>query len=254
MSTRKLASILKNIRKTLVFTGAGLSTGSGIPDFRGPDGIWKTQRPVYYDEFMNSHKARVRHWNYKLENWHHFRNAQPNSAHRALYELDKMGRVDAIVTQNIDGLHQLAGHPDGKVIELHGSNQAVECQSCGKRSNPDPIFLKFEQMRAPPICECGGFLKPATVSFGQTMPQIELHRAFEATGRAEVILTIGSTLEVEPAASIPRTAKEQGAYYAIINRGPTAQDHLADLRLEGNATILIPQVIQDLKRGLRRKL
>ena len=253
MSTRQFVGILKDIRRALVFTGAGLSTGSGIPDFRGPGGVWKTWRPVYYDEFMSSHDARIRHWQYKLENWSHFRDAQPNAAHRSLYELDEMGHIDTIVTQNIDGLHALAGHPDGKVIELHGTNQAVECQSCGKRSDPDPIFRQFEEMRDPPTCECGGFLKPATVSFGQQMPQRELHHAFEAAGRADLVLTIGSTLEVEPAASITRAAKEQGAIYVIVNRGPTAHDHLADLRMEGDATVLLPQAVRDLNQMLKAR-
>ena len=251
MPTRQLASILKDIRRALVFSGAGLSTGSGIPDFRGPSGVWKTWHPVYYDKFMSSRDARVRHWEYKLENWRHFRDAQPNAAHRALSELDTMGHIDTIVTQNIDGLHQLAGHPEGRVIELHGTNQAVECQSCGRRSDPDPIFRQFERMRDPPVCECGGFLKPATVSFGQQMPQRELRHAFESAGRADLALTIGSTLEVEPAASIPRAAKEQGATYVIVNRGPTAQDHLADLRLEGDATVLLPQTVLELNQILK---
>ncbi len=250
MSAEQLANHMKSAQRILAFTGAGISTGSGIPDFRSPQGLWKQWRPVYYDEFMTSEEARIRHWEFKLEGWREFRDAKPNPAHLALSELDKTGRLQAVVTQNIDGLHQLAGHSEEKVIELHGTNRAVECQSCGQRLDPEPVFQQFESSHQPPACQCGGFLKPATVSFGQQMPTEKLAQAFEAAARADLVVTIGSTLEVEPAASIPRTAKERGIPYVIVNRGPTAQDHLADLRLEGDATILLPQAVRRLVQML----
>ncbi|MDA2937652.1 Sir2 family NAD-dependent protein deacetylase [Acidobacteria bacterium AH-259-A15] len=252
MSTSRLANLLKNADRVLVFTGAGMSTGSGIPDFRGPQGVWKRRRPVYYDEFMTSYEARVLHWDFKLEGWLQFRDAKPNQAHLALSELDQMGRLDALVTQNIDGLHQLAGHPEGRVIELHGTNREIQCQTCGKRMDPDPIFAQFERTRKPPLCECGGFFKPATISFGQAMPYDKLTGAFAAASRADLVLAIGSTLEVEPAASIPRSAKEHGALYVIINQGTTAQDHLADLRVEGDATAVLPDAVDELRKLLGR--
>ncbi len=171
MSAKELATLLNSAHNVLVFTGAGMSTGSGIPDFRGAKGLWHRIRPVYFDEFMNSHEARLRHWQYKLDGWRDFRDARPSAAHEALYELDRMGRLDGLVTQNIDGLHQLAGHPEEKVIELHGTNRKVECVACQEIFEPDPLFEQFGETGEPPLCRCGGFLKPATISFGQAMPR-----------------------------------------------------------------------------------
>ena len=246
----QLAEQLHRSRQVLVFTGAGVSTGSGIPDFRGPSGLWTKWKPVYYQDFMTSHTARVRHWEFKLQAWQGFRNAQPNAAHQALSELDRIGFLQGLVTQNIDGLHQLAGHPEGRVIELHGSNRQVECQSCKALTAPDSVYAEFERSRQPPLCTCGGYLKPATVSFGQSMPEDKMAEAVEAARRSELVIAIGSTLEVEPAASIPRLARQNGAFYAILNRGPTAQDELASLRLEGDATQLLPQLVTQLREIL----
>ncbi|MDA2934773.1 sigma factor regulator FecR, partial [Acidobacteria bacterium AH-259-D05] len=243
MSSKELAALLSRAHRVLFFTGAGISTGSGIPDFRGPQGLWKRWRPVYYDEFMNSHEARVRHWQFKLEGWCEFRDAKPNVAHMALYELDEMGYLDALVTQNIDGLHQLAGHSEERLIELHGTNRKVECQRCKRLLEPDPCFDEFTRTGEPPLCECEGFLKPATISFGQAMPHEELRKAFSVASRADLVVAIGSTLEVEPAASVPRAAKENGATYVIVNQGPTGQDRLADLRIEDDAAVVLPAVV-----------
>ena len=252
MSSSQLASLLNGASRVLAFTGAGISTASGIPDFRGPQGLWKKWRPVYYDEFMSSREARIRHWQFKLEGWHEFRDAQPNPAHSALFELDRLGCLEVLVTQNIDGLHQLAGHPEDRVIELHGTNRKIECQTCGQLFDPDPIFEQFQRTREPPLCRCEGFLKPATISFGQAMPHEKLRQAFSAASRVDLVLAIGSTLEVEPAASVPRSAKELGAVYIIVNRGPTAQDQLADLRIEGDATIVLPAAVRELLESTRR--
>lgn len=248
--TARLASRLKGSRRVLIFTGAGISTGSGIPDFRGPKGLWSKYKPVYYDEFMSSHQARIRHWQFKLDGWTEFRDAQPNAGHKALYELDRMGRILRVVTQNIDGLHQLAGHPEEKVIEVHGTARKVECCACKRLMEPDPVFQEFAKTRQPPLCECGGFLKPATVSFGQPMPADKMQQAYLAAQTCDLALSIGSTLEVEPAASVPHLAKECGAYYAIVNLGPTAHDHIADLRLEGDASQLLTRTVELLKLSL----
>ncbi len=248
MSSVQLATLLDEADRVLAFTGAGISTASGIPDFRGPQGLWKKWQPVYYDEFMSSHEARVRHWDFKLQGWDEMRDAQPNPAHLALYELDRIGRLDSLVTQNIDGLHQLAGHPEERVIELHGTNRKIECQTCGQISDPDPAFEEFKGTGEPPLCSCEGFLKPATVSFGQAMPQDKLREAFVAASRADLVIAVGSTLEVEPAASVPRSAKENGAVYVIINQGPTAHDQLADLRIEGDATQALPEAVDRCQR------
>src|SRR5512139_1160162 len=165
----KLVRLLQPANQVLVFTGAGISTGSGIPDFRGPDGVWKRRQPVYYHDFMRSEAARIEHWDYKLEGWVAFRDAQPNAVHRAVVRLEQAGKLRAVVTQNIDGLHARAGTSPEKLIELHGTNSRVECQSCGRLSDPEPHFDTFRRTRKPPVCDCGGFLKPATVSFGQDL-------------------------------------------------------------------------------------
>ncbi len=243
----RLVDLICNSTYTLAFTGAGISTGSGIPDFRGPDGLWKRIKPVYFQEFVTSHEARVRHWEYKLEGWEAFRQARPNAAHRALAELERLGHLQLLVTQNIDGLHQMSGHSEESVVELHGTNRWIECILCRQRSEPDPVFQQFAQTRRPPQCACGGFLKPATISFGQNLPSDLLQRAFQAASRADLVIAVGSSLEVEPAASVPRAAAESGAAYAIVNRGPTAHDPLADLKLEGDAVDILPRCLRELK-------
>lgn len=246
----QLASWLANAQSVLAFTGAGISTGSGIPDFRGPQGVWKTWTPVYYNEFVAADEARVRHWEFKLHGWSVFRDARPNAAHLALVELEELGFLDVVVTQNIDGLHQKAGQAESRVIELHGTNLKVECITCGKLVDPDPIYRKFEATRKAPLCNCGGHLKPATVMFGQQMPLEKLGQAMAAAQACDLAISIGSTLEVEPAASVPGTAKRRGAHYVIVNLGPTAHDRWADLRLEADATEVLPAAVTCLRRLL----
>ena len=245
---RQLARRISEARFVLVFTGAGMSTGSGIPDFRGPNGLWKNWRPVYFQEFMTDAEARKRHWEFKSSGWEQFRDAQPNSGHRALAELEKRGHLHCLVTQNIDGLHQLAGSSPESVIELHGTNRAIECVQCHQRLEPDPVYQEFAQTGEPPACSCGGWLKPATVSFGQAMPETALSQSFRNAERSEVVIAIGSTLEVQPAALVPLKAQEAGAFYAIINRGPTAHDRFADLRLEGDASQLLVGLLEEVIR------
>lgn len=245
----ELATAVTGAERVLVFTGAGMSTASGIPDFRGPQGIWKQRRPVLFQDFVASEEARREHWRYKVAGHREFAQARPNAAHRALVGLERLGKLDTLVTQNVDGLHQDAGHDPERIIELHGTNRAVECLSCGARSAPEPALEEFESTGDCPRCRaCGGVLKTATVSFGQPMPQDELQRAFRAARRADLVLAAGSTLEVQPAADVPLAAT--GARYAIINRGPTAHDRFADLRLEGDVTVLLPA----LERAARAAL
>ncbi len=250
-AAQTLAELLRDARSVLVFTGAGISTGSGIPDFRGPGGVWKTRQPVLFQDFLASEDARVEHWDYKLEGWKAFLNARPNAAHLALVELEALGRLDRLVTQNIDGLHQDAGSSPDKILELHGTNRAVECLTCGARTDPEPAFEAFQKTRRCPLCPCGGFLKTATVSFGQAMPEKIMAQAFAAAQRADLVISIGSTLTVEPAASIPLSAARAGAPYAIINRGATAHDPAATLRLEGDAVEILPREVRALKRFLK---
>src|SRR3954469_901359 len=230
-----LADHLRASSRALIFTGAGISTGSGIPDFRGPNGVWKRRQPVYFQDFMTSEAARIEHWDYKLEGHDAFREAQPNAVHHAIVRLEKAGKLRAVVTQNIDGLHSLAGTSAGKLIELHGTNALIECQTCQRRGDPEPHFDSFRRTRNPPLCECGGFLKPATISFGQNLDPRELARAQEASLEADLVVALGSTLSVYPAASFPLFAAQRGAPYIIINQGPTEHDGAAcvTLRLEG---------------------
>ena len=241
-----LGELMARSRRILVFTGAGISTGSGIPDFRGPKGVWTRCRPVYYQDFLNSEEARIEHWDYKLEGYSAFKNARPNAAHLAIAALEKLGRLEAVVTQNIDGLHEAAGNSREKIIELHGTNRWIECLQCARRYEPEPRFEEFRLSRRPPLCPCGGFLKTATVMFGQSMPQDKLARAYAAARQADLVIAAGSTLEVEPAASVP-LARGKDVPYAVINLGATAHDPMATLRLEGDVTRILPEAAAFLR-------
>ena len=244
-SEDRLVDLLRASRKALIFTGAGISTGSGIPDFRGPQGVWTRRKPVYFQDFMTSEAARIEHWDFKLEGWDSYRDAQPNAVHRAIVALEEAGKVAAVVTQNIDGLHARAGTSASQLVELHGTNLLVECQSCRRRSDPEAHFEFFRSTRKPPLCECGGFLKPATISFGQSLDPRVLKRAEEAAARADLVVALGSTLSVYPAASFPLLAAQRGAPYVIINRGATDHDSepAVSLRIEGDVVELFPPAV-----------
>jgi NAD-dependent deacetylase len=206
---------------------------------------------VYYHDFMRSEAARVEHWDYKLEGWPAFRAARPNATHQAIVSLELAGKVQAVITQNIDGLHASAGTAPELLVELHGTNASIECQKCGKRSDPEPHFESFGKTRHAPICECGGFLKPATISFGQNLRNEELERAQQAAAQADLAIALGSTLSVYPAANIPLIAAARGALYIIINRGPTEHDGLPEvtLRLEGDVGEIFPPAVAEALRG-----
>ncbi len=236
---------LRRSRSILIVTGAGISTASGIPDFRGPNGVWKRRRPVYYDEFMASEAARVEYWDFKLESWAVYQRAQPNAVHLAVTALERAGKVGAVVTQNVDGLHRRAGTSPERLVEMHGTDLLVECQRCHRASDPAPHFDAFSATRVPPRCECGGLLKPATISFGQSLRSSDLERAAAAAARADLVVALGSTLSVYPAASIPLLAAERGVPYVIVNQGATAHDdHPAvTLRLEGDVTAIVPPAV-----------
>jgi NAD-dependent deacetylase len=244
-SSTLFAEYLRNSRKALIFTGAGISTSSGIPDFRGPQGVWTRRQPVYYQDFMTSEAARLEHWDYKLEGWDGFRHAQPNAVHHAIVRLERAGKVLSVVTQNIDGLHALAGTARDRLVELHGTNLLVECQSCGRRSDPDPHFEFFRAKRKPPFCECGGFLKPATISFGQSLDPKVLELAARAAREADLVVSLGSTLSVYPAASFPLLAAERGVPYVIVNRGATDHDDepCVSLRIDADVVETFPLAV-----------
>ncbi|MFW6181937.1 MAG: SIR2 family NAD-dependent protein deacylase [Spirochaetota bacterium] len=243
---REISDYLAEARRILVFTGAGVSTGSGIPDYRGPRGLWKTQSPVYYRDFMTSESERTRYWSQKLAGWEAFRNARPTAVHRAVVRLEEAGKLLAVVTQNIDGLHRKAGTSGRLLVELHGTMDEVECQSCGARHQPERWFRRFADTGRTPRCRCGGFLKPATISFGQSLRAADLQRAFAAADGADLVVSLGSTLEVTPAADVPLRAARRGVPYLVINRGPTGHDGLplVTLRLDGDVQELFPSAVR----------
>lgn len=245
MSEVDLAEYLRASRQALIFTGAGISTGSGIPDFRGPQGVWTRRQPVYYQDFMASEAARIEHWDYKLEAWDAFHEARPNAVHQVIVRLEEAGKLRMVVTQNIDGLHSLAGTSPERLVELHGTNSLVECQTCKCRSDPQPHFDFFRAQRTPPLCACGGFLKPATISFGQSLEPNELERARQGATEADLVVALGSTLSVYPAAAFPLMIARRGVPYVIVNRGATEHDDepCVSLRIEGEVSEIFPAAV-----------
>jgi NAD-dependent deacetylase len=226
---RIVARWLFEAQSAVAFTGAGASTESGILDFRSPGGVWTKYRTVYFDEFLASAEARHEYWRQKCEAHQAFAEAEPNAGHRALARWESLGRLLGVITQNIDGLHQRAGSRN--VLELHGTALEISCLGCRERYDAGPMVEQFLARQAVPDCPaCGSSLmKHATISFGQALAPDALQTAYAWAKRSRLFLAIGSSLVVEPAASLPRKAKEYGARLVIINRDPTPQDDLADL-------------------------
>jgi NAD-dependent protein deacetylase/lipoamidase len=225
-----LARLIDSARRAVVFTGAGISTESGIPDFRSPGGIWTQMAPIDFGDFLASEAARRESWRRRFAMDAVLRAARPNRGHRAVAELVRRGIVRAVVTQNIDGLHQESGVPAARVIELHGNTTYASCLDCGARYELADIRAEFERDgRAPRCRRCDGLVKTATVSFGQAMPQDAMRRAEEETLAADLFIVLGSSLVVYPAAGFPELAKENGAALAIVNHEPTGLDAIADL-------------------------
>ncbi|MEI7529064.1 MAG: Sir2 family NAD-dependent protein deacetylase [Elusimicrobiota bacterium] len=241
----KARELIRRASKILVFTGAGISTGSGIPDFRGPGGLWTRREPVLYGDFIKSTRAKQDYWRYKAETFPAFRAAAPNAAHRALVELERGGRLLALVTQNIDSLHRSAGTHTDKLVELHGSGLYAECLDCYAWVSMEEALEKFRADGAPPQCACGGWLKPAVIMFGEPLERESLIKAFKAAEACDLVISVGSSLSVEPAASVPMAAKAGGKPYLIINRGPTAHDKAADIKLDGDACELLPALLPE---------
>ena len=249
-----LLAFLSAADRLLIFTGAGISTNSGIPDFRGPQGIWQKRQPVYYDDFLASEEARIEYWDYKLESWPVMSAARPNAVHRSILDLYHLGKVLAVVTQNIDGLHQTAGMPEDRVIELHGTNRWNECLGCKQRFDPQPLFAEFSRTTRPPRCpDCSGLLKSATISFGQSLDPRTLEAAEEAANGCDAVIALGSTLSVYPAAEFPLMAARRGVPYAIVNRGPTEHDGLSwvTVRKEGDVGVIFPKAVEELLSARR---
>jgi NAD-dependent deacetylase len=223
-----LGSWLRSADAAVAFTGAGISTESGIPDFRSPQGIWSKASPVYFQDFLRSPAARQEYWRQKSIAHVDFAGARPNDGHRALAEWEMGGRLTGVITQNIDGLHQEAG--SRRVLELHGTAREIGCLTCGKRFPADPWVLRYLETQTVPDCpECGGLLKHATISFGQALDEAVLEEALRLARECDLFLALGSSLVVQPAAGLPALAKENGAQLVIINRDPTPLDGIADL-------------------------
>jgi NAD-dependent deacetylase len=225
----ELRHALAAARRAVVFTGAGISTESGIPDFRSPGGIWERTRPIDFREFVESPAARRAYWTRKFEGHEAITSARPNRGHAAVAELVRRGTARAVITQNIDGLHQKAGVPAEHVIELHGNTTYAACLECGAHHALDPIREAFLASGALPVCRaCGGLVKPATISFGQAMPVEAMRRAHDESQACDLFLCVGSSLVVHPAAGLPVIAKRSGARLVILNRDPTDLDAIAD--------------------------
>lgn len=222
--------MLGDARNAVIFTGAGISTESGIPDFRSPGGIWTQMAPIEFQDFIASAAMRKEAWKRRFAMEEMFARVKPNIGHEAIAALVTRGTVAHVITQNIDNLHQMSGIPADRVIELHGNTRYAKCLECGTHAELGPIRIHYELHGEAPDCAlCGGLLKTATISFGQAMPEAEMERAERATTTCDLFLVLGSSLVVYPAAGFPLMAKRGGAKLAIINREPTDQDAIADL-------------------------
>jgi NAD-dependent deacetylase len=247
----RIAEKIYQVDSVVAFTGAGISTESGIPDFRSPGGVWTKYRTVYYDEIISDRDARIYYWKMKYEGHRDFADAQPNAAHNGLAELERLGKLQALITQNIDGLHQDAGNSSERVIELHGTNRFVNCLECEARYTAEEIMTRIGNGEEdPPCAACGGIMKPATVAFGQPMPAAEIEAASRAAQGADVFLAIGSSLVVQPACQMPEIAKMNGAFLMILNLEPTPLDNLADIVLHEKAGAVIENIVTIIKQKM----
>lgn len=232
--------------RIVVFTGAGISTESGIPDFRGPNGIWTRVDPRGHtiQNFLGSEEGRRRYWRLSTEMYGQMLAARPNAGHRAVAYLEQAGRLGAVITQNVDGLHQIAGNTPRRVIELHGTAREIGCLQCGSRVPREAFQPRVDEQGNAPHCErCGGLMKPATISFGQSLIPAVIERATEETERCDLFLVIGSSLQVYPAAGFPLLAVRRGVPLAIINQEETPHDPLAAVVLRGQAGEMLPPIV-----------
>ena len=240
-SVRRSSALLRQARCAVALTGAGLSTESGIPDFRSPGGVWERFRPVEYQDFLANHEARKEHWRYKRTTVPAMLSAEPNPAHTALAELEAARRLAAVITQNIDGLHQRAG--SRRVLELHGTNLEALCLRCERRVPIVDALAQLEHGHDVPRCAaCGGWLKPATVSFGESLPPAVLRDAADLAERSDCFLALGSSLLVTPAASLAAVAKQGGSALIVITLGKTPYDEIADVRIAAKVGAVLPEI------------
>ena len=243
----ELTGLLRAARRGIVFTGAGISTESGIPDFRSPGGIWTKMMPVQYQDYIADPEARRVSWQRRFEMEETWNKVRPNAGHHAVADLLARGHIAHVITQNIDNLHQASGVPAGKVIELHGNTSYAKCLDCGTRVEIADIRAHFERDGDAPDCRlCGGIVKTGTISFGQAMPEEEMARAQAASLAADLFLVAGSSLSVYPAATFPLLAKRAGARLVILNRDETEQDPYADLVIHGEIGPVLTAAVKGL--------
>lgn len=241
---------LQQAQRIVALTGAGISTESGIPDFRSPGSPWLEQPPVHYREFIQNQEARQRYWQSRRGLSHQVLSAQPNAAHKALAALERKGRLFGIITQNFDGLHQDAGNDPANIIELHGTSRLAACTLCGTRSSMSDLQSRIDQGEIDPCCPaCGGFLKSATILFGQKVPDHDLQRAKALAEACDLFLVIGSSLKVIPAATLPRIALRRNVPLIIINTQPTSLDRAADIVIHEQAGSVLPALLSLLDEG-----
>ena len=249
-SAQQLADLIEASARAVVFTGAGISTESGIPDFRSPGGIWTRMQPISFQDYVSDPAARRLSWQRRLEMEETWKTVAPNDGHKAVAELVARGKVSHVITQNIDALHQISDVPAAQMIELHGNTREAKCLDCGRRVEIDVILSHFAVHGDAPDCDdCGGLLKTATISFGQPMPEGEVARAQAATLACDLMLVLGSSLSVYPAAGFPLLAKHNGAKLAILNRDETPQDAIADLVINAEIGPTMRAVIDHLVMG-----
>jgi NAD-dependent deacetylase len=241
-----IAEELKKGGRNIVFTGAGISTESGIPDYRSQGGIYDKFRPVYFDEFMRSRDARQEYWRRWQQLYQGITQARPNAGHIAIARLYQMGLLNAVITQNVDGLHQQAGVTDEKIIELHGNTRRIRCMSCRKITSTDQTQKRLASGDLAPECDCGGYLKPDTISFGQAMPRVDVETAAALSGACDFFLVVGSTLLVQPAAHMPVYAKQNNAFLAIVNLSATPCDDVCNVLIRDKAGDVLQRIVREV--------
>jgi NAD-dependent deacetylase len=242
--TKELRDLISNCDVVFPFTGAGISTECGIPDFRSPGGIWTRMRPIEFGDFLASREMRDESWRRRFAMEEHFGAAKPGRGHLAIASLYRAGKVPAVITQNIDNLHQVSGIAAEHVVELHGNTTFATCLDCNRRYELAWVREQYESSGGrSPNCSCGGYIKTATVSFGQAMPEKQMKRAQELAETCDLFLVVGSSLVVWPAAGFPLLAKRNGARLVIINRDPTDFDEIADLVIRHDIGTALAQFI-----------
>jgi NAD-dependent deacetylase len=244
MSRERLRQMIDRAQRVAIFTGAGISTESGIPDFRSPGGVWSRMSPIYFQDFVRSEEKRREAWARAFSGRAGWVGRKPNAGHYAVARLVAAGKARAVITQNVDNLHQDAGVPESQVIELHGNASYATCLECGLRHELADLKALYEATGDLPACrDCGGIVKTATISFGQPMPEAPMARAEAETLACDLFLVLGSSLVVYPAAGFPQMARRNGARLAIVNREPTDQDHAADLVLHDEIGPVMSSVV-----------